>query len=94
MITISNVEHFKEEIKSITNNINHNLYLINSEQLYFISAFIKIFKEKLPDELKASLISLAIWVSKETNRVMDHLADLDGLISINRQVMAGLAPKD
>ena len=49
---------------------------------------------KLPDELKASLISLAIWVSKETNRVMDHLADLDGLISINRQVMAGLAPKD
>ena len=52
MITISNVEHFKEEIKSITNNINHNLYLINSEQLYFISAFIKIFKEKLPDELK------------------------------------------
>ena len=49
---------------------------------------------QLPDELKASLISLAIWVSKETNRVMDHLADLDGLISINRQVMAGLAPKD
>ena len=50
-------------------------------------------KNELPEDLKASLISLAIWVSKETNRVMDHLAGLDGLISINRQVMAGLAPK-
>ena len=48
---------------------------------------------QLPDDLKASLISLAIWVGKETNRVMDHLASLDGLISINRQIMAGLAPK-
>ena len=47
-------------------------------------------ENKLPDDLKASLISLAIWVSKETCRVLDNSAGLDGLININRQIMAGL----
>ena len=47
-------------------------------------------ENKLPADLKGSLISLAIWVSKETCRVLDNTAGLDGLININRQVMAGL----
>ena len=51
-------------------------------------------ENELPEELKTSLISLAIWVGKETNRVLDHLAGLDGLISINRQIMAGLSSKE
>ena len=47
-------------------------------------------ENKLPADLKGSLISLAIWVSKETCRVLDNTAGLDGVININRQVKAGL----
>ena len=71
-----------------------NAVLWNEKVWHAFRCDLSSSENQLPDELKASLISLAIWVSKETNRVMDHLADLDGLISINRQVMAGLAPKD
>ena len=53
MNIISNVEHFVEEISSISNNVNRNLYIINSEQLYFANVFIKIFKNKLPNDLKS-----------------------------------------
>ena len=71
-----------------------NAVLWNEKVWHAFRCDLSSSENQLPDELKASLISLAIWVGKETNRVMDHLADLDGLISINRQVMAGLAPKD
>ena len=48
-------------------------------------------ENKLPDTLKNSLISLSIWVGKETRRVLDNATGLDGLININRQIMAGLS---
>jgi flagellar biosynthesis activator protein FlaF len=47
----------------------------------------------LPKALKGALMSLAIWVTKETQRILDNEADLDGLININRQIMEGLRPK-
>ena len=47
----------------------------------------------LPKALKGALISLAIWVAKETQRILDNEVDLNGLININRQIMEGLRPK-
>jgi len=47
----------------------------------------------LPKPLKGALLSLAIWVAKETQRILDNEADLDALINVNRQIMEGLRPK-
>ncbi len=44
----------------------------------------------LPKSLKGALLSLAIWVAKETQLVIDNNANLDGLININKQIMEGL----
>jgi flagellar protein FlaF len=48
-------------------------------------------ENRLPVDLKDSLISLSIWVGKETRRVLNNATGLDGLININRQIMAGLS---
>ncbi|HEY1095611.1 MAG TPA: flagellar biosynthesis regulator FlaF [Alphaproteobacteria bacterium] len=48
----------------------------------------------LPKELRASLISIAIWVEKESLRVVDGKGDIDALIEVNRNIMEGLKPKD
>ncbi len=45
---------------------------------------------KLPSELKKGLISLGVWVNRETQRVMDGEADCEGLIEINQIIMDGL----
>lgn len=45
---------------------------------------------RLPKELKQSLIGLAIWVNRETSLAMDHQADLDTLIEVNQNIMEGL----
>ena len=50
-------------------------------------------ENNLPKALKGALISLAIWVAKETQRILDNEVDLNGLININRQIMEGLRPK-
>jgi flagellar protein FlaF len=44
----------------------------------------------LPVELRAGIINLAIWVNGESARILRGRAGLDGLIEINRTVMAGL----
>lgn len=48
---------------------------------------------RLPRELRASLISVSIWIEKETQQVMAGGGDLDALIDINRNIMAGLKPE-
>jgi len=45
----------------------------------------------LPDELKARLISVAIWVDKHSRKVMKGEGDLTPLIDVNRNIMGGLA---
>ncbi|WP_374764538.1 flagellar biosynthesis regulator FlaF [Yunchengibacter salinarum] len=45
----------------------------------------------LPPQLRASIISLAIWVSKHTSKVIRGQETLDELISVNKTVMEGLA---
>jgi flagellar protein FlaF len=46
----------------------------------------------LPDELKAQLISLAIWVQRYTSKVLFENASIDPLVSVNRSIMDGLKP--
>jgi flagellar protein FlaF len=45
-----------------------------------------------PAPLKANLISLAVWVTRETDRVMTEGGSLLDLIDINRTIMQGLRP--
>jgi flagellar protein FlaF len=45
---------------------------------------------QLPKEIRAGLISLAIWVNKETTAIMDGQTDLEPLITVNKSIMEGL----
>ncbi|ODT87492.1 flagellar biosynthesis regulator FlaF [Phenylobacterium sp. SCN 70-31] len=45
----------------------------------------------LPKPLRASLISLSIWVGKHTSLVIRNQEEFEPLIEINRMIMQGLA---
>ena len=45
---------------------------------------------QLPREIRAGLISLAIWVNRETTHIMDGQTDLEPLITVNRSIIEGL----
>lgn len=46
----------------------------------------------LPRELRAAIVSLGIWVSRETNLVTSGEGDIEALISVNKAIMRGLNP--
>ncbi len=48
-------------------------------------------QNELDKETKAGLISLAIWTEKFTSPAMRNTVDLEPLISVNKQIMQGLA---
>lgn len=45
----------------------------------------------LPDQLRAGIVSLSIWVSKHSSLIMRGNESIDSLISINKTIMEGLA---
>jgi flagellar biosynthesis activator protein FlaF len=45
----------------------------------------------LPVELRASIISLAIWVAKHTSAVIRREEEIQPLIDVNRMIMQGLS---
>ncbi len=45
---------------------------------------------KLSDELRAGIISLAIWVDRHSRMVMKGEGDMGSLIDVNRSIMEGL----
>ena len=45
---------------------------------------------KLPEKLRGGILSLGIWVNKETQAAMNGDVGLDALISVNRDIMMGL----
>ena len=47
----------------------------------------------LPEALRASIISLSLWVSRHTSAVMRGEEQIADLIDINRMIMQGLAPQ-
>jgi flagellar biosynthesis activator protein FlaF len=48
---------------------------------------------ELPKELRASIMSLSMWVSRYSSDVIQDGAEIDALIEINKSVMQGLAPQ-
>jgi flagellar protein FlaF len=46
----------------------------------------------LPASLRASIISLAIWVGRHTSAVIRREEQIEPLIEVNRIIMQGLAP--
>ena len=48
---------------------------------------------RLPEALRAAIISLGIFVSKETSAVIRGESDFETLIEINKTIMQGLAPQ-
>lgn len=45
----------------------------------------------LPPQLRASFISLSIWVAKHTTLVIRNREEFEPLIEVNRMIMQGLA---
>lgn len=47
----------------------------------------------LPRELRAAIVSLGIWVSRETGMIAGGEGDIEALISVNKAIMRGLNPE-
>lgn len=47
----------------------------------------------LPDDVRAKIISIGIWVGKYTSEVIRGDADIEALIDVNRAIMEGLASR-
>jgi flagellar protein FlaF len=47
----------------------------------------------LPAPLRAQIISLSMWVSRQTSAAIQDGEDIEPLIEVNRTVMQGLAPQ-
>ena len=47
-------------------------------------------ENQLPEKLRGGILSLGIWVGKETQAAMKGDVDLEALISVNRDIMKGL----
>jgi flagellar protein FlaF len=45
---------------------------------------------QLPRELRGAIVSLGIWVKKETQASLNQEGDLDSLIAVYRDIMKGL----
>jgi len=48
---------------------------------------------QLPDDLRARIISIGLWVGRYTSEVIRSSGDIDGLIDVNRAIMEGLAAR-
>jgi flagellar protein FlaF len=49
-------------------------------------------ENQLPAPLRASIISLALWVSRHTSSVIRKEEQIEPLIEVNRLIMQGLSP--
>ena len=47
----------------------------------------------LPEALRASIISLSIWVTKYSGQVLRESEDIQELVEVNRIIMKGLSPQ-
>ena len=48
----------------------------------------------LPDDLRGRLLSVAFWVSRYSLNAMKGEASVAPLITVNKQIMEGMKPKD
>ena len=63
----------------------------NREAWSLFSALCSSNENKLPDEIRAGIISLALWVDRFTTEVITGRDSIDALIEVNRTIIAGLA---
>ncbi len=49
---------------------------------------------KMPEQLRASIISLSIWVTKHSGAIMRAGEGVADLIEVNRIIMKGLSPQN
>lgn len=45
---------------------------------------------RLPDALRASIISIGLWVERHSSAVMAGRDDIEALIAVNREIIEGL----
>ncbi|GBF56526.1 hypothetical protein PbB2_00182 [Candidatus Phycosocius bacilliformis] len=57
----------------------------------FMAADCASAENQLPQQLRASIISLSLWVGRYSSEVMQKGEDIEPLIDINRTIMQGLA---
>lgn len=62
----------------------------NRELWTVLQADLADSRNKLPDQLKANLLSLSIWVQRQTSAVMRGEASVDSLVQVNTDIMEGL----
>ena len=83
-----------EEAKQKTGNIEEYSKALRFNHLLWtiIQADLTEPENQLPNEIKANVMSLSIFVDKQTTKAMrsSNAADLDVLININRNLAAGL----
>ena len=83
-----------EEAKTKTNSIEEYSKALRFNHLLWtiIQADLTEPENDLPNEIKANVMSLSIFVDKQTTKAMrsSNAADLDVLININRNLAAGL----
>jgi flagellar protein FlaF len=65
---------------------------LNTQLWTALTVDLSLADNPLPDDLKARLISIAIWVQRYTPQAMAG-ASLDPLISVNRNILDGLSTK-
>ena len=83
-----------EDAKKQTNNIDEFSKALRFNHLLWtiIQADLTEPENQLPDEIKANVMSLSIFVDKQTTKALrsSSAVDLDVLININRNLAAGL----
>ncbi|WP_334129907.1 flagellar biosynthesis regulator FlaF [Sneathiella sp.] len=51
-------------------------------------------ENNLPDDLKGRLLSIALWVGRYSTKAMKGEATVDPLVTVNKQIMEGMKPRD
>ena len=64
---------------------------LNTQLWTALTVDLSLADNPLPADLKARLISLAIWVQRYSMQVMQGTASADPLISVNRNILEGLS---
>ena len=49
---------------------------------------------KLPDDLRGRLLSIALWVGRYSLKAMKGEAEVSPLVTVNKQIMDGMKPHD
>jgi flagellar biosynthesis activator protein FlaF len=78
-----------EKLDILANGLRHALW--QNEQIWIaVKRDLAESENALSDDLRASLISLSIWVEKHTLQVLEGKAKVRPLLDINRNIIRGL----